>query len=77
MHDAVLDLIDWQIAQIETVLEAGARAGEIHFSGCAREQALFVYSTIQGAHTIAKSQRDHPGFRVMMDQLLARFVNLA
>ncbi|MGI9425963.1 MAG: TetR/AcrR family transcriptional regulator [Hyphomicrobiaceae bacterium] len=66
------DFVDWQLDWIENLLAKGRDAGEINFEGAPRELASFIYSTVQGAHVLAKFQNDLPGFKRTMNQLLAR-----
>ena len=73
LRDANQDLVDWQLNWLEHVLSSGRDVAEIAFDGTPREQANFVYSTIQGAHIVAKVRKDRLSFSQAMQHLLSRF----
>ena len=64
--------VDWQVNWLAEILENGREVGELQFEGPPIEHANFIYSSIQGAHVVAKIQNDSPSFKRMMDQLLAQ-----
>ena len=65
--------VDWQFAWLEGVLTKGKTVGEISFQGPAKDQASFIYSAIQGAHIVAKFQKDRAGFDRAMQRLISQF----
>ena len=53
------------------VLEQGRRAGELEFSGAAREVARLLVSSLEGAMMLARSHGDVRRFRAMAERLIA------
>ena len=72
LRGANQDFVDWQLNWLEKVLSSGRDASEIAFDGKPQEQANFIYSTIQGAHIVAKARKDRLSFSEAMQHLLSR-----
>lgn len=71
MQDAVRRFFEHNEAWLAVVLESGRGAGELHFTGDARDAASVIVSGLEGAMLLARSSREPRRFRSAAGQLLA------
>jgi TetR/AcrR family transcriptional regulator, transcriptional repressor for nem operon len=73
MRQSLQAFFDTNYGWLSEVLTAGRTAGEIHFSGDARESAELLVSTLEGAMLLNRPYGNTRRFEDVVSQLLAQF----